>query len=271
MIEVNHLEKEFTIKKKTQGAFSSIRTLINPTITRVKALDDISFSVAKGEIIGYIGQNGAGKSSTLKVLSGILTPNSGTCTINGIVPWKNRKQHVQNIGVIFGQKSQLLWDLPVIDSFKLLKEIYRLEKKIFEKELRFLSNILEFEHLLDTPVRQLSLGQRMRAEIGAALIHKPNLLFLDEPTIGLDAISKNKVRELIKLLNTERNLTVFLTSHDTKDLEILANRIILIDKGKIIFNDHLAKFKQLALNTEDSLDDILISIYSQKNNRERGI
>ena len=263
MIEVNNLEKEFTIRKRTPGALSHIRSLFAPTITKVKALDSLSFHVARGEIVGYIGQNGAGKSSTIKVLSGILTPSSGSCTINGIVPWKNRKQHVQNIGVIFGQKSQLLWDLPVIDTFSLLKEIYHLPTHAYTEELSFLAEVLEFSHLLNTPVRQLSLGQRMRCEIGAALIHRPDLLFLDEPTIGLDAISKKKERDLIKRLNNERNLTVFLTSHDTRDLEVLAHRIILIDQGKIVFNDQLSAFRKLASHSEDSLEDILIALYDR--------
>ena len=204
-------------------------------------------------MVGYIGPNGAGKSSTIKILSGILTPDSGTCTVNGRVPWENRIQHVKNIGVVFGQKSQLWWDVPVIDSFELLKDIYSIPEEIYQDNLEELQKLLDLEQLLRTPTRQLSLGQRMRCEIAASLLHSPDILFLDEPTIGLDAVSKLAVREFILRLNETHKTTVILTTHDMQDIEALTKRIILVGKGRILLDGSLADIKEGNANIDETV------------------
>ena len=194
--------------------------------------------------MGYIGPNGAGKSTTIKILSGILTPDSGEVKINKMIPWKDRKNYVSDIGVVFGQRSQLWWDIPAIDSFNLLKDIYKLDDKEYQKTLNELTQLLNLKDIINIPVRQLSLGNRMKCEIAASLIHKPEILFLDEPTIGLDAVSKKIVREFIKKINKKRNVTVILTTHDMADIEALAKRIILIGKGKVLYDGTLSKLKK---------------------------
>ena len=204
-------------------------------------------------MVGYIGPNGAGKSSTIKILSGILTPDSGTCTVNGRVPWENRIQHVKNIGVVFGQKSQLWWDVPVIDSFLLLKDIYSIPDDIYQNNLEELQKLLDLKQLLRTPTRQLSLGQRMRCEIAASLLHSPDILFLDEPTIGLDAVSKLAVREFILRLNETHKTTVILTTHDMQDIEALTKRIILVGKGRILLDGSLADIKEGNANIDETV------------------
>jgi ABC-2 type transport system ATP-binding protein len=228
-------------------------------------LEDISFNIGEGEIVGYIGPNGAGKSTTIKIISGILIPDSGRCNILGNVPWKNRVNHVKNIGVVFGQRSQLWWDVPVIDSFLLLKDIYKIPHKVFQNNLELLTSTLDLSSLLSTPVRQLSLGQRMRCEIAASLLHDPKILFLDEPTIGLDAVSKIAVRNFIKTINNEKKVTVILTTHDMHDIEALAERIILIGKGKILLDGTLTELKSrfathktLTVDFTESSEDINI-------------
>ena len=212
--------------------------------TLVKALDDISFSIKKGEIVGYIGPNGAGKSTTIKILSGILYPDSGTVIVDNMVPYLERKKYVSQIGVVFGQRSQLWWDVPAIDSFKLLKDIYKIDDESFNETLNELINTLNLKDIINIPVRQLSLGSRMRLEIAAALLHKPKILFLDEPTIGLDAVSKKIVRDFIKKINKEQKVTVILTTHDMSDITSLAKRIILIGKGKKLYDGTLSKLKK---------------------------
>ena len=197
----------------------------------------------KGEIVGYIGPNGAGKSTTIKILSGILVPDSGTVKVDGLVPWLDRKKYVSNIGVVFGQRSQLWWDIPAIDTFDLLRDIYNIEESEYEKTKNELVSLLKIEDVIKVPVRQLSLGQRMRCEIAASLLHKPKILFLDEPTIGLDAVLKVIVRDFIKKINKEEKTTVILTTHDMSDIEALAKRIILIGKGKILYDGTLQKLK----------------------------
>jgi ABC-2 type transport system ATP-binding protein len=243
MIEVQNLNKTFKVAKRNAGIGAAVKSLFKPQYTTVQALQDISFKIDEGEIVGYIGPNGAGKSTTIKIISGILVPDSGKCNILGHTPWKNRIEHVKNIGVVFGQRSQLWWDVPVIDSFNLLKDIYKIPDKEFKNTLELLTSTLDLSALLSVPVRQLSLGQRMRCEIGASLLHNPKILFLDEPTIGLDAVSKIAVRNFIKTINKEKKVTVILTTHDMNDIEALAERIILIGKGKILLDGTLTELK----------------------------
>ncbi|MCM0647970.1 ATP-binding cassette domain-containing protein [Clostridium swellfunianum] len=243
MIEVQNLNKTFKVAKRKAGLGAAVKSLFKPEYTTVQALQDISFNIDDGEIVGYIGPNGAGKSTTIKIISGILVPDSGNCSILGHTPWKNRIEHVKNIGVVFGQRSQLWWDVPVIDSFNLLKDIYKIPDKEYKNSLDLLTSTLDLSTLLSTPVRQLSLGQRMRCEIGASLLHNPKILFLDEPTIGLDAVSKIAVRNFIKTINKEKKVTVILTTHDMNDIEALAERIILIGKGKILLDGTLTELK----------------------------
>ncbi|MBM7562479.1 ABC transporter ATP-binding protein [Fusibacter tunisiensis] len=244
MIEIENLSKAFQVAKRKKGAFSS---LFSRDVETVHALNDISFSIDPGEIVGYIGPNGAGKSTTIKIMSGILVPSSGKCEIMGHVPWKSRISHVRNIGVVFGQRTQLWWDVPVLDSFNLLKDIYKVSDSHYARSLDQLVTYLDLSHLLQTPVRQLSLGQRMRCEIAAALIHSPKILFLDEPTIGLDAVSKIAVRQFIQKINAENKVTVVLTTHDMSDIEALANRIILIGKGEKLYDGNLDHLKNTYL------------------------
>ena len=240
MIEIENLSKAFQVAKRSGGPIAS---LFRRDYETVHALSDVSFSVKKGDIVGYIGPNGAGKSTTIKIMSGILVPSSGSCRILGHTPWKSRVAHVRNIGVVIGQRTQLWWDVPVIDSFALLKDIYKMSNADYKRSLDHLVKTLSLEPLLATPVRQLSLGQRMRCEIAAALIHEPQILFLDEPTIGLDAVSKIAVRETIKKINAERDVTVILTTHDMSDIEALASRIILIGKGQKLYDGSLDTLK----------------------------
>ena len=210
----------------------------------VHALDNISFTIKDGEMVGYIGPNGAGKSTTIKIMCGVLTPDSGICDIDGRIPWKDRIPHVRDIGVVFGQRSQLWWDVPVIDSFELIRDIYRVEYGEYKQTLDELVTLLDLSEILKTPTRSLSLGQRMRCEIAASLLHNPKTLFLDEPTIGLDAVSKIAVRGFIKKLNAERGTTVILTTHDMQDIEALTERILLIGKGRILLDGSLEELKQ---------------------------
>lgn len=239
MIHVEALSKTYRVARRPPGLGAALRSLVRPRFTEVKALDGISFTIAPGEIVGYIGPNGAGKSSTIKVLSGILVPDGGTCLVGGRVPWKDRKAHVRDIGVVFGQRSQLWWDVPVEDSFELLRDIYRIPAGDYRARRRNLTERLDLGGLLSTPVRQLSLGQRMRCEVAAALLHGPRLLFLDEPTIGLDAPSKRAVRSFIQDLNRQEGTTVLLTTHDIGDLEALSDRILMIGSGKLLYDGDL--------------------------------
>ncbi|WP_337588377.1 ABC transporter ATP-binding protein [Paenibacillus gorillae] len=236
MIQVEGISKAFLVAKRPPGLKHAVKSLFHREYTRVEALQDISFHIPKGEIVGYIGPNGAGKSTTIKVMSGILVPDRGSCTIMGHTPWKDRVAYVKNIGVVFGQRSQLWWDVPVIDSFELLRDIYRIPQSEYSSMLTLLTETLDLGSLLHMPVRQLSLGQRMRCEIAASLLHSPDILFLDEPTIGLDAVSKIAVRNFIKTINKEKGVTVILTTHDMNDIEALAHRILLIGKGTLLYD-----------------------------------
>lgn len=244
MIQVEHVNKTFKVARRSAGFSEAVRALFHREVDYVHALNDITFTIGDGEMVGYIGPNGAGKSSTIKILSGILTPDSGTCLIDGRIPWKERREHVKEIGVVFGQRSQLWWDVPVIDSFELLRDIYEIPQTHYEDALDELVDLLSLSEIMRTPARQLSLGQRMRCEIAASLLHDPRILFLDEPTIGLDAVSKIAVRDFIKRRNQERGTTVILTTHDMQDIEALTKRILLIGKGQILLNGQLDELKK---------------------------
>lgn len=245
MIEVKNISKSFVSPKKYPGLKGAIKGLFSNEKVEKKAVDDISFSIGEGEIVGYIGSNGAGKSTTIKMMTGILTPTEGTCLVNGVNPSKNRKENAQNIGVVFGQRTQLWWDLPLSESFTILKEIYNVSDADYAERMEFLNRVLELPEFFDRPVRTLSLGQRMRADLGAALLHNPRVLYLDEPTIGLDLVVKENIREAIKEINEKYKTTVILTTHDIGDIEELCNRIIIIDEGKKIYDGSLQDLKDL--------------------------
>ena len=243
MIELKNVSKEFVSPKKYPGFKGAIKGLFSNEKVKKVAVDDISFTIQDGEIVGYIGSNGAGKSTTIKMMTGILNPSSGTCLVDGIDPSKNRKENAQNIGVVFGQRTQLWWDLPLSESFTILKEIYDVSDEAYEEQMTFLNRVLELEEFFDRPVRTLSLGQRMRADLGAALIHNPKVLYLDEPTIGLDLVVKDNIRHAIKEINEKYQTTVILTTHDIGDIEELCSRIIIIDEGKKIYDGTLENLK----------------------------
>ncbi len=244
MIEVENLSKEFKMNKKYPGFKGAIKSFFSREYTTKKAVDNISFRIDSGEIVGYIGANGAGKSTTIKMMTGILTPSSGKVVVNGIVPYENREKNARDIGVVFGQRTQLWWDLPLSESFSLLKEIYDIPEEEFTIKMKFLNEILGLEEFMLSPVRTLSLGQRMRADLGAAFIHNPKVIYLDEPTIGLDVVVKENVRSAIKEINEKFNTTFILTTHDLNDIEELCNRIIIIDNGKKLYDGSLLEIKE---------------------------
>jgi len=244
MIYVNDLKKEFKKAIKEPGLKGSIKALFKPQNEIIKAVDGISFHVDKGEILGFIGPNGAGKSTVIKMLTGILTPTSGTCQINGYIPQKDRQKYVKEIGVVFGQRTQLWWDLALRGTYAVLKEIYNVPDNEYRKRMAFLNEVLELDDFIASPVRTLSLGQRMRADIAASLLHNPKVLFLDEPTIGLDVVVKDNIRHAIQKINAEEGTTVILTTHDLSDIELLCNRIVMIDKGKKVFDGQISDLKR---------------------------
>ena len=243
MIKVENLRKEFKKTVKDPGVIGSLKALFHPHHEKVVAVDNISFHVPEGEILGFIGPNGAGKSTVIKMLTGILTPTSGSCTINGKNPTDDRKNYVREIGVVFGQRTQLWWDLPLRETYGVLKEIYEVPDDRFKERMDFLNEVLDLESFITSPVRTLSLGQRMRADIAASLLHSPKVLFLDEPTIGLDVVVKDNIRKAIEHINKHEKTTVILTTHDLADIELLAKRIVMIDKGKNVFDGTIPELK----------------------------
>ncbi|MFP4661222.1 MAG: ATP-binding cassette domain-containing protein [Halanaerobiales bacterium] len=242
-IEVEHLSKYFKVYSREKGLLNSFKSLFKREYQLKKAVDDISFSIEKGELVGYIGPNGAGKSTTIKTLAGILLPTVGQVKVNGMIPYKNRKENSMNMGVVFGQRSQLYWDLPMEETFDLFKKMYKIEEKVFKRNLDFYVDLLQMGDFLRKPVRTLSLGQKMRANLASALLHDPDVLYLDEPTIGLDVVVKNKIRNFIREINREKNTTVILTTHDMDDIEHICDRLIMIDHGKILYDGSLTEFK----------------------------
>nr|WP_329604007.1 ATP-binding cassette domain-containing protein [Clostridium hydrogenum] len=232
------------MNKKYPGFRGAIKSFFSREYTIKTAVDNISFNIADGEVVGYIGANGAGKSTTIKMMTGILTPTSGSVLVNGIVPYEKRQENAKNIGVVFGQKTQLWWDLPLSETFSLLRDIYDVEEKAFKERMDFLNETLGLEDFMLSPVRTLSLGQRMRADLAAAFIHNPKVIYLDEPTIGLDVVVKENVRKAIKKINEEYGTTIILTTHDLDDIEELCNRIIIIDNGKKIYDGSVSKIKE---------------------------
>lgn len=243
MIEVSHLQKDFKKTIKAPGLMGSFKSLLHPQYQTFEAVKDLSFEVPQGEILGFIGANGAGKSTTIKMLTGILAPTSGFCRINGKIPQEDRKNYVKDIGVVFGQRTQLWWDLPLRETYSVLKEIYDVPDKDFYKRMDFLNEILDLNDFITSPVRTLSLGQRMRADIAASLLHNPKVLFLDEPTIGLDVSVKDNIRKAIAQINQEENTTIVLTTHDLDDIELLCDRIFMIDRGSEVFDGTIKQLK----------------------------
>ncbi|HES2275786.1 TPA: ATP-binding cassette domain-containing protein [Streptococcus pyogenes] len=244
MIEVSHLQKKFSKTIKEPGLKGALKSFVHPQREIFEAVKDLSFEVPKGQILGFIGANGAGKSTTIKMLTGILKPTSGYCRINGKIPQDNRQDYVKDIGVVFGQRTQLWWDLALQETYAVLKEIYDVPEKDFRKRMDFLNEVLELNEFIKDPVRTLSLGQRMRADIAASLLHNPKVLFLDEPTIGLDVSVKDNIRRAITQINQEEETTILLTTHDLSDIEQLCDRIIMIDKGQEIFDGTVTQLKQ---------------------------
>ncbi|MCI8439106.1 MAG: ATP-binding cassette domain-containing protein [Oscillospiraceae bacterium] len=259
MIEMKGISKSYRVRRREAGLQSALRSLFSHDCTKAPALREMTFTIPDGQIVGYIGPNGAGKSTTIKILCGILRPDSGTCTVDGLTPWADRKRHVARLGVVFGQRSQLWWDVPVMESFLLLRDIYGVPAPQFQANLDRLTELLDLSELLRTPARMLSLGQRMRCEIAAALLHSPRVLFLDEPTIGLDAVSKLQVREFIREQNRLCGTTVILTTHDMQDIDALCSRVILIGKGQLLLDGTTAQIRAMAgenLSTEESVADL---------------
>lgn len=243
MIKVENLRKEFKKTIKEPGVLGSFKSLFHPKSEKIVAVNDISFHVPEGEVLGFIGPNGAGKSTVIKMLTGILTPSSGSCTINGKNPTESRKSYVKEIGVVFGQRTQLWWDLPLRETYAVLKEMYEVPDDSYRKRMAFLNEVLDLDAFITSPVRTLSLGQRMRADIAASLLHSPKVLFLDEPTIGLDVVVKDNIRNAIDYINQQEKTTVILTTHDLADIELLAKRIVMIDKGSNVFDGTIPELK----------------------------
>ncbi len=244
IIEIKHVTKEFKVLNRREGLKGSIRDLFSRDYKTVRAVDDISMSIEQGEIVGYLGPNGAGKSTTIKMMTGVLEPTSGEILVGGNVPYRNRTKNAQEIGVVFGQRTQLWWALPLIESFRILKDIYQISDADYDEMLKLYQSLVDIEPLLHKPVRQMSLGQRTLSDILAAFLHNPKIVFLDEPTIGLDVSMKAKIRTLIHALNQQKHTTVILTTHDMGDVDALCQRIVIIDKGKMLYDNDISHLKQ---------------------------
>lgn len=249
IIEVKDLVKKYKIIEKESGMIGYFKNLVHPKYKEFTAVNNINISIEPGELVGYIGENGAGKSTTIKMLTGLLTPTSGQVIIDGLVPYEKRIENNKKIGAVFGQKTQLWWDLPVIESFRLIKKMYKIPEGEYRKNLKKFTELLQLEDLLEKQVKNLSLGQKMRCEIAATFLHNPKIVYLDEPTIGLDVLVKENIRKFIKEINREKNTTVILTTHDLKDIEDVCDRIILLDKGQIIYDGEKQKFKDIYGNS----------------------
>jgi len=265
MIEIIHLSKHFRLREEPERLPDRFKAVFHPRWRVIRAVDDISLQVQAGEIVGYLGPNGAGKSTTIKLLTGILHPTAGTVRVNGIVPQQKRTENAYNIGVVYGQRSQLSWDLPLIDTFEFLGLMYRVPRERYRRNLDFLVALLEMQPFLRQPVRKLSLGQRMRASIAAALIHEPPVLFLDEPTVGMDVVSKNRLLKFLQQLNAEKGVTIFLTTHNLSDVEQVCPRIVILDRGKIMLDASRAeilrrfgKRRRLVLQFENGVQEVNI-------------
>jgi ABC-2 type transport system ATP-binding protein len=244
LISVADLRKEFIVYRHHRGTLGALHNLVTREHRVVKAVDGVTFSIERGELVGYLGPNGAGKSTTLKMLTGLLVPTSGEVRVSGRVPWRERKAHVARLGAVFGQRNTLWWDLPVVESLDLLRHIYRVPAATYARNLAQFREMLALDDFLHTPVRSLSLGQLMRANLAAALLHDPDVLFLDEPTIGLDVVAKERIREFIRRINRERATTVILTTHDLSDVEKLCERVMMIDHGHLLFDGQLEALRQ---------------------------
>lgn len=271
-VEVKNLTKRYRIRKRAANRKEAVRQLIAPQYKWITAVDNLSFTIPTGEIVGFIGANGAGKSTTLKMLTGILTPDQGNIMINGLDMKKHHRQIVSKIGVVFGQRSQLCWDIPVMESFRLFKDMYHVPEAVYKENIEVFSDILNLSDFMQKPPRLLSLGQRMKADLAAALLHNPDVLFLDEPTIGIDVLAKTKIRDFIHTINRERNTTIILTTHDMSDIEDLCEKMIIIDKGKLLYSGTLIELKKIyhasdtgtigeADNTDCGLESIVRSVY----------
>ena len=277
MIQVENLSKHFSVRNASKGNFALFKNFVSRDSHILKAVDDVSFKISRGEIVGYLGPNGAGKSTTIKMLTGLLVPTSGHLEVNGFIPWKSRQQYVSRIGAVFGQRSTLWWDLPVLESLELLQHIYKIPVHRFKQNLESFKVILGLDEFLNSPARALSLGQRMRADLCAALLHDPDLLFLDEPTIGLDVVAKERIREFILHINATRETTVVLTTHDLADVQKLCKRAMIIDHGKLLFDGALETLqnrfggmRQLVVDFAETYTDLEIdgaSVVSRDGNR----
>ncbi len=266
MITVDKLEKQFQIGTHRSGLTGALRNLVSREYKTVRAVDGISFTVPAGQLVGYLGPNGAGKSTTIKMLTGLLVPTGGDLQVNGFVPWRERERYVANIGAVFGQRTTLWWDLPVIESFELLQYIYRIPADRFRQNLQEFRDLLELDPFLTSPVRSLSLGQRMRADLCAAMLHDPILLFLDEPTIGLDVVAKERIRQFIAYINRERGTTILLTTHDLSDVEKLCSRVMIIDHGRLLYDGNLQSLqdrfggkRELVVDLAEAYDDVRVA------------
>ncbi len=244
LIRVHDLSKDYRLIDRREGVTGGLRDLVGPRRRLLRAVDRVSFAIEPGEMVGYIGANGAGKSTTIKMLTGILTPTGGEVEVGGMVPWRQRQQYTRHIGVVFGQRTQLWWDLAVVESFRLLKKIYEVDDETYDRQMKLFDELLEVGKLLSQPVRKLSLGQRMRCDLAAALLHRPRVLFLDEPTIGLDVVAKENVREFLRGIRDREGVTVILTTHDLGDIEQLCRRVIIIDQGRVHFDGELAELRR---------------------------